>query len=949
MSKLSTKFAVLFASFVGIALFFSGGKAFAVTCPSPNPPPEWGINTGAAEHGYASLTVHAINGGDANKPLDVKYNLKSTLPTLPAGKNYGPNPGVDPSLWPNARMFKVHVDGSGSIVTDARYKQRWFGTSGLVDKLYPGGNSCTGWDQLGPGSYDRQGNLYVLDCQEVDNEGGKHDTRFWVSDISTPSGEAGRYGGHWEVKFSVDGGASSTITNNITTNPMDPNVSFPKKLYFSVWNGVNARLDLVWHPNTPPPCPPGGCTDNGRCEQLYVNGWGTYDTGSSLPNGAPRYRDTRTYIRVTDGNGNVLVPQSGDAKSDDGQFAILNGGPGPPGYNQDHTWYYKNDLRAGTVNVHIIRKWHHRNGTDYNWYTDAGQDNSNTYNCFNTSCDLSVQGNVSGRPNGVESRSNFSVTANVHNYGTPEGDDPLPAVIGGRPLILSSTSSPVGFWYDPAAPSGLPKGSGDQHTWNVNEPGWNINHYEVHAKLYYDFDPSPGIQGGDLVLADCSPTSYDVYKQFDLKPTSAVDLTPDAEEPTNVRYTARADATSLNYIPAELGQIQVSYNANAKRKLYGGADETLNSQSGTATTPVLYQWNFDPRPDHAGDKYYLDPFCISQAHGWVGPGGNQFSDDTYGECADESHAYIYDRPYVHAYGSDVISDSNFKDGDTCNGVASPQGISAFRSTAKEGSGAQFAAMALSQISGFGSSSIRSGWPHRLSISNTTGTSGSLGTSQPKDGGFYTGQAVCAPDFYSTLKSNPTTVSSSFIGINSLADGKQNYRNGNLTISGGTFDKQATLFVNGNVYIRGSDITYPAGKYLAIFAKGDIYIDKNIQNLNGVYVAQPNGGSGGTIYTCSQVGINSATLYGADDLYDQCRKQLVVTGAFVAKKVDFKRVIHSLRDSCRNEYVSALGGCGASNAAEVFNLTPDFYLYTPVYDDVTTGQPYQYITTLPPVL
>jgi hypothetical protein len=564
-----------------------------------------------------------------------------------------------------------------------------------------------------------------------------------------------------------------------------------------------------------------------------------------------------------------------------------------------------------------------------------------------------MEGNVAGKPNGVESNSGFNVTAHVHNTGTPEGDNPLPAKIGGRPLILSSTSSPVGFWYNPAAPSGIYAGNSEQNSWGpsdgIVEPGWNIGHYDIHAKLYYDFDPSPGIQGGDLVLADCLPTSYDVYKQFDLKPTSAVDLTPDAEEPTNVRYTARADATSLNYIPAELGQIQVGYSASAKRKLYGGADETLNSQSGTATTPVLYQWNFDPRPDHAGDKYYLDPFCISQAHGWVGPGGNQFSDDTYGECADESHAYIYDRPYVHAYGSDVISDSNFKDGDTCNGVASPQGISAFRSSVKEGSGAQFAAMALSQISGFGSSSIRSGWPHRLSISNTTGTSGFLGTSQPKDGGFYTGQAVCAPDFYSTLKSNPTVVPSSFIGINSLVDGKQNYRNGNLTISGGAFTKQATLFVNGNVYIRGSNITYPAGKYLAIFAKGDIYIDKNIQNLNGLYVAQPNGGSGGTIYTCSQVGISSATLYGADDLYDQCRKQLVVTGAFVANKVDFKRVLHSLRDSCRNEYVSALGGCGASNAAEVFNLTPDFYLYTPVYDDVTTGQPYQYITTLPPVL
>ena len=293
-------------------------------------------------------------------------------------------------------------------------------------------------------------------------------------------------------------------------------------------------------------------------------------------------------------------------------------------------------------------------------------------------------------------------------------------------------------------------------------------------------------------------------------------------------------------------------------------------------------------------------------------------------------------------------------GDTCNGVGSPQGISAFRSTAKEGSGAQFAALALSQISGFGSSSIRSGWPHRLSISNTTGTSGSLGTDQPKDGGFYTGQAVCAPDFNSTLEPTHKTITGGSVSMASLASlvdsqngGKptQFLRNGNLTVYGGNFQRQATVFVNGDVLIRGDlgDLTFASGKYLSIVATGNIKIAENIHRIDGVYVSQ-----GGTIYTCTQT--NGSLYTNVDNLYSSgCRSHLVVNGAVVAKNVDLKRVLHSLRDSCRKEYVSALGSCGASNAAEVFNLTPDFYLYTPVYEDVTTGQPYQYITTLPPVL
>ena len=364
---------------------------------------------------------------------------------------------------------------------------------------------------------------------------------------------------------------------------------------FSVTNGQNVRVNLIWTPNDNGGI---GGAEGAECQTVSVT------TGS----------DQRAYVNVKDDAGHALVHGSGG----DDDWSVV-------GQTTTKDWDLTEDSRrpkALGINVHIIKKSKVFD-SDGNWTGDwsVDSDNNNHYRCYDATCDLSMQGNVAGHDNGVESRSQFNISVDIHNRGDPPESIKLYGAINGHPLILSSTSSPVGYWY---APGRIDKGTHSYNTWPVNEPGWNIGHYTSDAKLYYDLNSDSTLDGGDLELASCSQTSYDVYKQFDLKPTSSVDLTPDAEEPTNVHYKGWADGTWPNYIPNDSpynGQhIQVNYSAYAKRKLYGGIDQTINSQGGTTATPVLYDWNFDPRPDHAGDKYYLDPFCISQAHGWIGPG-----------------------------------------------------------------------------------------------------------------------------------------------------------------------------------------------------------------------------------------------------------------------------------------------------------------------------------------
>ena len=137
--------------------------------------------------------------------------------------------------------------------------------------------------------------------------------------------------------------------------------------------------------------------------------------------------------------------------------------------------------------------------------------------------------------------------------------------------------------------------------------------------------------------------------------------------------------------------------------------------------------------------------------------------------------------------------------------------------------------------------------------------------------------------------------------------------------------------------------------------GSIYIDPGVRQLDGVYVAQKGGGTGGNIYTCA----SGVGQFPETDLLSQCRNQLVVNGAFVAEKVYLERSWGSLRNAQPGEKLQLTNrDCGDSGtttlndcAAEIFNYSPELYLAQPAITPIggpSTGK-YDFITSLSPVL
>jgi hypothetical protein len=137
------------------------------------------------------------------------------------------------------------------------------------------------------------------------------------------------------------------------------------------------------------------------------------------------------------------------------------------------------------------------------------------------------------------------------------------------------------------------------------------------------------------------------------------------------------------------------------------------------------------------------------------------------------------------------------------------------------------------------------------------------------------------------------------------------------------------------------------------------IASNVTRLDGVYVAQPHAGAGtteGIINTCTD---SAGAPIGDDNLYNDCGNQLVINGAFVANKVQFRRTLGSLRNAhLDNAFGAATNVCAGSSpgapksscAGELFHFSPEVYLGVPFGSTPgTPTDPDDYQVVLPPVL
>ena len=335
-------------------------------------------------------------------------------------------------------------------------------------------------------------------------------------------------------------------------------------------------------------------------------------------------------------------------------------------------------------------------------------------------------------------------------------------------------------------------------------------------------------------------------------------------------------------------------------------------------------------------------------------------------------------PYLKAYGADIMTGGGF--GPTCN---TQSGIFArIRPTSKQpitnrsGSTSQLGAFAWDDISGFATASLRDTAPaavngNRLSFA---GTSFDVNSQTDVMGGNLTGNPACIPDYYNTTQypaGSPVRVENPSGNLNNNAgfNSKQvfyNYGTAPATVKTATMNNysgKTTFYVNGDLEINGNIIYNNSSGYgsianipnLTIVVLGNIYVDRSVSQLDGIYIAQPlANGTKGRIYTCA---VGSTVYTTPTAVYDNCSggygvagaghnvSKLVVNGSFIAKKVIFNRAINTLNDSTFKEPYAN------SNGAETFIFTPEVFLSPPLFRPVSspTSGDYNSIAVLPPIL
>lgn len=346
-------------------------------------------------------------------------------------------------------------------------------------------------------------------------------------------------------------------------------------------------------------------------------------------------------------------------------------------------------------------------------------------------------------------------------------------------------------------------------------------------------------------------------------------------------------------------------------------------------------------------------------------------------------------PYFKVSGGDVAAGPDF--GTACTPeLSSILGNNLGSSAGYFGAATQLGAFSLNKITGFASNTTLSSsgtgdhtassaaQPSGLAFSNTGASNTVWGTSYGKDATEDSADNAnfCVPDYYAAATNAtpaPTVLSNGdkFVDqsvIDSLTSGKTYVINGDLQTGGdgvgnlflgGTHPGRITLVVNGNAYIN-SHIRYAPYNYASgttsidsipqfqLIVKGNIFVDLGVTWLSGFYAAQPDGGSGGNIYTCARTGAHkyvtgdstdtSSSAQYESDYYSACGNPLTVSGSLAAKNVKLLRT-----------------GGNWKKTPSVDNTPAEQIIYPPELwmgslNNTSGGaQPFDAITNLPPIL
>lgn len=958
MYKLAFKFILAIVLFVGVGLSLDAPQASAQQCDWA-PGSNWGVEKATdGGHGGAmgGLRVHTQmnNGAEVNVNFEVMTRFQ---------KDNGQNAGND------AKIFNWPI-GTGR--TD---HQRFNTGETLRDKQAGTSINCDGWTQLGPDTGGRMGNGHVIDCAKIIGD-DYVPTSVWINDISNPPGKKGK----WTMK--IDGGTGSAAGGKTITDFMNKPIS---ERIFHIVNGDNVRIDMIFDEDPPKDKPP---RTDGLCNKILVQSYGDFFT-----------RSTRVKVEAW----NVSVDKTerwqgatrnvnNNAYNDINTFMPHDDGGGSTDSNHWARWDF--DPNQPDIYIKVTYQWW---DPDYNngagkpkgdWRTIPSTETTNAagvkepgapningpVNCYTESLTCSITGIYgTGRAGEVLANEDVWVTATITNTGTREVNNPYLQGMG----TYSSGAGPL----DPGETSRTILA-------HLTAPG-TVQNWNLH---FDSVIPWVKVSGG------CDKPTV-VYKEYNTLAIATATLNKpgfgeeDEENPSRFNYTTSVNPSGMSgaalgaYIPYATcwykttgvpvrgcppGHQDYRTQGSHPKAFVDGAA----SWPGAMNNYTLFDGeNITPK---VGDTYcsYISVLAggyIAPGGGIVNPGG--FVDDL--KCAT-----VHNKPYFKAYGKGVKSTGGFQYGPTDN-CSTGGALASWNDNSvagvDRGSGTELNALALVKIVGFASAqtaATRS--PTDLTLANVAGgpsapVSITNSSSSPDLGGSYGGNQ-CNTDVEPPDTATPAS-GDQVVGVGGAGNRGSKVIDGNAVINTsnlGLNDKQS-VFVKGDVYIAGN-IKYATTGWtgtgsasnipsFVLHATGNIYISKDVTELDGLYIAKgsKSGGvvSGGRIYTCGERSGTSYTFtpMSSTDLFGSCKDQLKVRGAFVAYKVNLMRTHGSLRNAKGGESSRSGTSTDCSNGdnlqscgAEIFDFSPEFYLSNPaIKNESAEMQQYDSITSLPPVL
>ena len=533
---------------------------------------------------------------------------------------------------------------------------------------------------------------------------------------------------------------------------------------------------------------------------------------------------------------------------------------------------------------------------------------------------------------------------------------------------------------------------------------------------YVGGEPPVGCSGGPIQIFAAPPTCRVIRWQWEVEPSSTtqanslirieVELTNPNLVPIAVNaagYTisgiGSGSASNLSSPPGPSASI---HNPISSNTTYPSAPEPQYISAGDTVTIVSQKHPYPVPEQYSYNWSGLDVFLGIER--WATSGGPNNHPSAYSEpigpCRETLRlAYL---PYIKVYEGDVAVGGRFGTGDGIDACSSGStiigtrndsvaegrtyGFSKHTGTRSIGASVEYALRAFSSVYGYYSASQRTAGgtpsPHTgLTLANTgTGHGGDYGqpppttppTPPPTDS---FANRRCIANYWAVITNQQQTATISG-GSLDLADpnhpeNSRLYHNGDLSITAsGQLEINSAIYVEGDIFINSNIVnnqhnTTPWQQdrrkvgSLYLIAKGNVYINRNVGQIDAIIIAIPPGNNPtnrGIVYTCSQGGTSRTTHLGATNHHRDCSKQLTVNGAVIARNIVLGRTHGSRNLGSAFEHPDgpAVGLPNASNVAEIFYFSPEYYVSLPIASSAESqiGQEEYYrsdsIISLPPL-